>query len=275
MERIKAAFEKARRDRYEHESDNGVSDIKDEANLNLRQIVYTGTKVTQHDSEHLAANRLVAGYRQGLWTSHYKHLRTRVIHRLDENNWRTLAITSVNAGEGKSLTALNLSISIAQALDKTVLFVDADLTNPTAHLKLGVPGDRGLGDYLTEKVKLAELLINPGIPSFVFLPAGRPQRDSSEMLATSRMKSFVEEVKMKYGDRYIIFDLPALLSSPDVLAFSKYVDAFLFVAEEGRTKKRDFKKGLELLRNTPVLGAVLNKSKQTLIPFDESRPLFM
>jgi len=103
--------------------------------------------------ETLRRNRVLAGSPEEPWVNAYKLLRTRVLHRLREmDNANTLAITSPTPGAGKSLTSVNLALSIAMEVNKTVLLVDADLRRPSIHSYLGLKPKYGLSDYLTRGV---------------------------------------------------------------------------------------------------------------------------
>lgn len=180
---------------------------------------------------------------------------------MKENGWNSVAITSPGFNEGKTLTAINLAISLAMEVDYTVLLVDADLRHPSVQNFFGLDTEKGLSEYLTDNEPLDELLIHPArIPRFVVLPGGKSLINSSEMLNSPKMVHLVEELKTRYPSRIIIFDLPPLLGAADALAFSPYVDAVLLVLEEGKTEAEDAKRAVGLLQETNFIGTVLNKS---------------
>ena len=188
-------------------------------------------------------------------------LRTQVTRRLREENWNVLAVSSPGAGEGKTLTATNLAISLAMETTQTVLLVDADLGCPCIHTLFGLREPEGLTDYLLDDTPVEDLLIHPGIGRFVLMPGGRPIRHSVEALTSPKMVSLVEEFRNRYPSRIVIFDLPPLLDQADVLAFSPYADALLLVAEAGVTRFDAMERALTLVKgHTPLLGTVLNKS---------------
>jgi exopolysaccharide/PEP-CTERM locus tyrosine autokinase len=203
----------------------------------------------------------MAAYDKGPFVDAYKILRTQVLHRLRENNWNVLGITSPGHGEGKTLTAVNLAVSLAMETSQTVLLVDADLRSPSIHEVFGLEDCPGLADYLLDDQPVEDLLVHPGIGSFVLLPAGRAISNSTEILTSPKMLALVEEFKNRYPARIVIFDLPPLLHTADVLAFSPYTDALLFVVEEGKTTAEQLQRALLLVKNSrPVLGTVLNKA---------------
>jgi len=121
----------------------------------------------------------------------------------------------------------------------------------------------GLADYLLDNQPIEDLLVHTGIGHFVLLPAGRPISNSTEILTSPKMLGLVEELKHRYPSRIVIFDLPPLLHTADVLAFSPYIDALLLVVEEGKTTVEEVQRALALVKNSrPVLGTVLNKVGQ-------------
>ena len=226
-------------------------------------IVYTQTRSLDIPLSVLRACRVMAAYDRGPFVDAFKILRTQVMQRLRENNWNVLGITSPGHGEGKTLTAVNLAVSLAMETSQTVLLVDADLRSPTVHEVFGFDECPGLADYLLDNQPIEDLLVHPGIGRFVLLPGGRAISNSTEILTSPKMLALVEELKHRYPARIVIFDLPPLLHTADVLAFSPYTDALLFVVEEGKTTAEQLQRALSLVKNSrPVLGTVLNKAGQ-------------
>ena len=191
----------------------------------------------------------------------YNLLRTQVLHRTRPKGHNTIMVTSVVDGEGKTITAINLAVSIAREVKQTVLLVDTDFRNPTVHHYLGCNTDQGLSDYLRQDAPIAELLLNPGLAKMVVLPAGRPFHGSTEMLGSPKMEKLVEEMKRRYPERYVIFDCPPILAVPDTLIFSSYVDGVIMVVEAGRTPKEQIRKAVELLEGRNIVGVVMNKAE--------------
>ena len=171
-------------------------------------------------------------------------------------------ITGPLPGEGKTLTSINLAISISQAVEKAVLLVDVDLRYPSVHRYFGLKGEPGLVDHLENGVPLSEALVHPegeGMGNLVLLPAGRRIGQGLELIGSSRMSDLVQELKHFYPDRYVLFDFPPLLSYADALAFAPLVDGIIIVVEAGKTSREDIDRCLRMLKEFPVLGFVLNK----------------
>lgn len=224
-------------------------------------IVYARTRTIELAEEVLQQRRILAGFEHGPFVESYKMLRTQVMHRLRENGWNVLAVTSPNEREGKTLTAINLAISLAMEASQTVLLVDADLRAPGVHLVFGLEDCAGLTDYLHDEVPVEDVLLHPGIGRFVFMPGGRPIPRSAEALTSPKMVALMEELKHRYPSRVVLIDLPPLLTSSDALAFAPHTDALLLVVEEGRSTVDEVEEALRLLKGAaPVLGTVLNKA---------------
>jgi capsular exopolysaccharide synthesis family protein len=260
MERIKQALEKARLERQQ--SAGTLTSLRSSNGTGIPEAVtYTHTRTVHVAKSLLQEKRIIAGFEKNTYTDAYKILRTQVLQRLREKGWNSLAITSSGVNAGKTLTAINLGVSLAMEVDYTVLLVDADLRHPKVHNYFGIEAEYGLSDYLTADKPLSELLVHPDeIPGFVVLPGGKPLTNSAEMLNSPKMIRLVDELKTRYPSRIILFDLPPLLNSSDTLAFSPYVDAALLVIEDGKTQAEDVKRAIGLLQGTSVIGTVLNKS---------------
>jgi protein-tyrosine kinase len=261
MERIKEALEKARQERQIRQGgDQAPAQSSEETTPAGTGISQTQT-ITVDDAI-LRENRIVTGLEHGPFTDANNLLRTQVLQRFKENNWNVLAVTSPGEGEGKTLTAINLAISIAREVDYTVLLVDANLRHPWMLEHMGLAHRKGLSDYLTDDTPISELLIKPSrVEHLVILPGGRPLINSAEMLNSPKMAQLVKDMKSRYHSRIIIFDLPPVLNSADALAFSPYVDAALLVIEEGVTQKHEVEHAVDLLSTTNIIGTVLNKAE--------------
>lgn len=258
MERIKQALDKAR-DQQQASTPGQPPVTQSEAPEPEQGITYTKTSVISVSPKALHNNRVVAANEDDPIAASYKVLRTQVLQRLRANDWNSLAITSPTEGCGKTLTSINLAISLAREVNHTVLLVDLDLRRPKLHTYFpGIPG-LGISDYLLDAVELNNVLINPGIERLVILPGHKAFTHSSETLSSPRMVQLVEELKARYPSRIVLFDLPPVLSSDDVIAFAPYVDAALLVVEDGQTQKKELKRAVELLESINILGTVLNK----------------
>ena len=280
MDRIKKALEQAERDRGKRVEEVRSSSVEavDSAVLaappkarevpepkpmpvqDLTNVQYRRTKVIDVSPETLEKNRLVTAIPEHELTDAYRILRTRVLQAMNANRWNALAITSPATGCGKSLTSINLAISLAREVNRTVLLADFDLRSPSIHTYFNYEPELGLSDYLFNDASLEDMLFSPSVDRLVVLPGRESVHNSSEMLRSPRMISLVDELKKRYSERLVIFDLPPILAVDDALAFAPYTDAMLMVAENGATQKEDLETALKVLKDTPLIGTVLNKS---------------
>jgi protein-tyrosine kinase len=223
------------------------------------EIHYTYTHKVAVDMDRLRRQRLIVeGSDKTLWEA-YKLLRTHILHRTKREHRNTLMFTGPLPNEGKSLTAINLAIAISQKVGQTVLLVDGDLRNPSIHRYLDLPSGPGLIDFLTAGYPIADSLVHPeGLANLVVLPAGNSTTESAELLSSPRMLELVRELKHFYPDRYVLFDLPPLIYA-DSLAFAPLVDGIILVVESGKTPREEIVHAIDLLKEFPVLGFVLNK----------------
>ena len=220
--------------------------------------VYSRTKVVSVRPEALSNNRVVLDEDTRV-AEQFKILRTQVFSRTRPQGWSTIQITGFDPGEGKSLVAANLAVSIARDSRQTTMLVDLDFRNPSIHGLLGLDPDLpGLMSYFAEEKSLEEIIINPGIEKLTVLPAGGRAVRAPELIGSPGMEALVKELKGRYSDRYIIFDTPPMNGYPDALVFSEYVDAIILVARAGHTFRSSVESTSGLLPQEKVLGVVLN-----------------
>lgn len=229
----------------------------------LHQITYTHTKIIPVNEKSLTKNRIMSNRRSSKPVGNaYKMLRTRLLQQMKQKQWSTIGVTSPGAGEGKTLTAINLAISLAAEGNHTVMLADFDLQCPSVAATFAYDPEYDIGDYLFNNVCLSEVLFNPGIDRLVVLPANKPIVGSSEVLFSREISMMVEEIKSRYLSRIIIFDLPPLLAADDVLALSPLLDAALLVVEDGKTRKNDLMRAMDMLQSVELAGVVLNKTSE-------------
>ena len=219
---------------------------------------YTTSRKARLDPDRLRRNRCVGLFSDAPEIDAYKVLRTQIQHLTRTRGWNTIMITSVNPAEGKSLTAVNLALTLAKEFDQTVLLVDADMRVQRIRHILGFQSDYGLADYLLDDRPLSDLIVWPGIEKMTLISGGRTIQDSAELLGCQRMHELVQEMKQRYEDRFVLFDVPAVLSGADAIAFAPLVDAILIVVAGGLTDTGDIRRTLELLPRDKILGFVLN-----------------
>ena len=212
-------------------------------------------------SGHLERNKIMTFCQDPRAMDTCNYIRTRVLEHTREKKLNTLLVTSVNPGEGKTLMALNLALSISREARQTALLVEANLRRPAVAKRLGLSSPcKGLTDYLFQDLDLSDLLINPGLGSMLrIILGGSPSKGSTDMFSMPKMQLLVRELKARYDDRYIIFDGPHIKGMPDAHILSSYVDGIILVVESRRTSRYDLAQVLESLRNKTVVGIIMNR----------------
>jgi protein-tyrosine kinase len=218
-----------------------------EANLNLA---------------HLEANRIIAHDRSDLRSRSFDMLRTQILQSMDTKSWQLLAVASPTPACGKSVTAINLALSIARQPERSVLLVDMDLEKPQIAKCLGIECKDGLVGVLNGRGAYQNALVqaNIGMYRLTVLPCEASTAHSSEYMSSRAMSIFLQELKNEDRSRIIIFDLPPILSGDNVLSILPQIDCVLFVTAVGITTASDIKECNRHLQTTPVVRVVLNKT---------------
>lgn len=192
-------------------------------------------------------------------TEQYRALRNRLERLNLEGHLQTIAVTSAAKGEGKSLTALNLSLVLAQDGTKRVLLVDADLRRPKVHKLLGFDAAPGLGDFLAGRVGGEGVLRHTPFHGLTVVTAGTVEGHPSELLASPEFEEWVAARRREYD--YVFFDTPPVHPVSDVNFLASSVDGILVVVRAGKTPKGLVKHAVEALPAKKLLGAVLNRAE--------------
>jgi len=190
----------------------------------------------------------------------YRILRTRILHRARARSWTTIGITSAGPNDGKSLTALNLSLSLAPERNSEVVLLDMDMRNPSVCRCLGVEPPSEMLDYLERRVSAREVFFSIGVDNLTIASGTRATDQASELLGTSQFEELIHYVKQHTVTPIILIDLPPLLSTDDALVIAPRVDAMLLVVAEGTTDRAAMSKAVELLSEFPMAGLVLNRA---------------
>jgi capsular exopolysaccharide synthesis family protein len=252
MEPIEQALRKSREQR------KATVQLRNGAAARIKLSPVSQTRCITLSPALLHAHRIVATDVQHPVTDVYRSLRAQVLQALTFRRKTTIGITSANKGEGKTLTAVNLAIAMAMDVNHNVLLVDADLRNPGVANCLGIEPPLGLSDYLTGQAAIAECLIHPGVERLTVLPARSRIGNSAELLASPQMLCLAKELKERYVDRLIIYDLPPILAVGDAIGFLPAIETTLLVMRDGATRIAELNHALELLAGYNLIGTVLN-----------------
>ncbi|GEO80126.1 P-loop NTPase [Pararhodospirillum oryzae] len=266
MDRLEKALEKARQARQEAHAVVATPPVSSSPVGEGAPRPGPAAGLVPVDAKVFERNRLFAQRQRDNVADIFRILRSKVLQIISKSNIRTFAVTSANYGDGKSTVALNLAISLAADVKQTVLVVDLDLRKPSIHEYLGITPNAGLADYFMRDVPVPQCLVRPEIERLVVLPVNGAIDNSSELLGTPRMAALALELKERYADRIVIYDMPPLLVQDDVIAFLPNVDGVLLVAREGKTTQEDLTQCLYDLQSTNLVGVVLNDTREKMVP---------
>jgi protein-tyrosine kinase len=263
MERLQKALDRARRERESKlPADVAVSVNGMATAPTAEPLVLKHTAVVPVEASVLRANRVMPADASGPTGHGFKMLRTQVLQRMQQHGWSTLAVFSAAPDDGKTFVAINLAIAIAGDPNHTALLVDFDFHNPSVHQRFGFQPQAGVEQCLRGKLPVADVLVTPqGYRKLLLLPGLAAVSDSSELLTSEPARKLTREMKTRYPDRVVLFDLPPLLGHDDALAFAPQVDAALVVVAEEHTRREDLQRSLEMVRGVPIVGTVLNRSR--------------
>lgn len=175
---------------------------------------------------------------------------------------RTVLVTSTQPNEGKTVTAYNLAVCIAQGINDHVLLVDSDLRKPAIHNLFGMNLNGGLSQYLSGDNALEHFLIKTAIDKLTVLPAGIPTEKPSELIASEKMRQLIQDLKSRYSDRFIIFDSSPIQQTTEPRILAELVEGIILVVSWGQTNRKLAAKCVEDLGRDKILGIVFNKSQE-------------
>jgi protein-tyrosine kinase len=179
-------------------------------------------------------------------------------------NGNLIMVTSAFPREGKSFCAINLAMSIAMERDRTVLLVDADVARPSIPQKFGIAPDVGLMDVLLDShVSLSDAIVRTNVNKLALLPAGRPHRQATELLASEAMANLLAELSERYSDRIVIFDSPPLLVTTEARTLAANMGQIVMVVESDNTTHEALREALSTIESCDVVGMVLNKGRRS------------
>lgn len=186
----------------------------------------------------------------------YRSLRTNIQYSSFDKKYKSIVVTSANPGEGKSITAGNLALTLAEGEAK-VLLVDCDMRKPSVHKNFKVTNTHGLSDVLLQKLKVMDVAHNYKDNLYI-MTSGKKPPNPVEMLASNAMTLFLEEMKQHFD--YIVLDTPPVNAVADPQILSTKSDGTLFVVRAGVTKKDDVQSSISTLKkvNADIIGTVLH-----------------
>jgi capsular exopolysaccharide synthesis family protein len=193
-------------------------------------------------------------------TEQYRTLRTNLAAlSTSAKPIKAITITSSTHGEGKTITAVNLAITMAQDLNgKSILLVDADMRRSKVGRYLGIPAHEGLAEILAGTADIEKSLLNVGIPNLTVITGGlKAPHNPAELLGSAKMKEFISKLKARFD--FIIFDAPPIVPVTDVGIFGGYMDGAIMVIQANSTQKGVIQHAQGMLKQAQIdlLGYIL------------------
>lgn len=185
-----------------------------------------------------------------------KGLRAKVEYRMDTLNLRVLAVSSAVAGEGKTLTAIQLAANMAATGRKKVLLLDMDLRKSSVARELGIVSEPGLSEFLSGSVPMEKILRNSVVPGLFVIVGGKSMSSPADILAGERFLSLLHGLREQFD--LVVLDTPPILPVPDAVTISEQVDAFILLFRFRHTPHQLFRQAIDELGERKIVGVVLN-----------------
>jgi Mrp family chromosome partitioning ATPase len=204
-----------------------------------------------------------------------RHMLSRIKARKREDQLdpRTILITSASPREGKTTVTLGLAMSFMFERDCRVILIDADMRNPDLSNRMNLADELGLLDFLeNDDIKISEIVYATSVAGVYAVPSGRPRITAPELIASERMRAFLERLHEGEEQRIVIMDSGSVLSCSETVSLAGHAGQILFVASKGQTKRVDVDEGLGILHRQagPLdegrVGLVFNKTDYSQSP---------
>jgi protein-tyrosine kinase len=189
----------------------------------------------------------------------YRRLAASLHHAQANNGLMVVMIASAVPSEGKTLTAANLSLTLSESYQRSVLLVDADLRRPSVHTVFGINGSPGLSEGLMSETE-QKLPLHQVTSRLTILPAGRPSSDPMAGLTSARMRRLIDEAREAFG--WVIIDTPPIGLLPDANLLAAMVDGTILVVKAGGTPYDLVKRAVAAIGPDRMLGVVLNRAQE-------------
>lgn len=194
----------------------------------------------------------------------YRMIRTLLLQRCRANGWWNVAITSPGPGEGKSVTALNLAISLAREGNYDIFLIDLDMRAPSMCRYLGLAPKTDVIGYFEGKCEPGDVFFNVGIERLTLAGNARATEHSSELLANGRLEELLAFIRRSSSNPLVILDLPPVINTDDAITVAPKIDATALIVSQGRTKRDSLQRAVGLLQQYTLMGVILNRSHESL-----------
>lgn len=195
----------------------------------------------------------------------FRRLRSKILHPVTGAPPRVILVTSVGPEEGKGFVCANLGVALAQGLEHHALIVDCDLRRPALAKLFGLSNEVGLVDYLQDKVEIEKLIRKTSLPKLSIVPGGKPPKNPAELLDSKLMIALVDELRMRYDDRFILFDTPPNIVASETSVLAQKVDGVVLVVRWGGAGREQVKSLVELIGKEKIIGIVFNAFEENML----------
>lgn len=190
--------------------------------------------------------------------NHFRNLRTKLLEKSGGNNF-TMVVSGAGTGAGASFVSLNLAAAFAFDEAKTALIIDCNLRNPALHSTLDIVPEAGLTDFLDDSdFDISRILYPTGIPRLRLIPAGSRRETPSEFFTSFRMKQFLQAVRRRYPDRFIVLDTAPITETPDARILADLCDYAMLVIPHGGMTISGVEDAASAFNPEKFVGAVIN-----------------
>jgi protein-tyrosine kinase len=210
----------------------------------------------QHEREQGVPPILRVGRNDSFYLEQFKALRAKLEYKVNEQKIKVLAVTSAIAGEGKTLSSVNLAMNLASAGRRKILLVDVDLRKSDLGRELDIDPYPGLREFLGGSGVLKDIVRKTVVPGFYIVPGGKPIADPSPLLAAEKIRNFFGKVREQFD--VILLDTPPIIPVADTLSLRDQVDGFIFLYRADFTPYPMLREALEELGEANILGVVMN-----------------
>ena len=188
----------------------------------------------------------------------YKKARTNIAYSIVKKGCKMVSVTSSSKSEGKTITAVNIAIALAQQVDTRVLIIDCDLRRPRIQSVLEIPVDKGITNYLNFECEASDIVYTSKLDNLDAICCGTIPPNPSELLSSDNMKELIKELSKQYD--YIIFDTPPIGVVIDALPIIKQTDGVVVIVRDNVTDIRDYKKTIDILKRSEanIIGVIFN-----------------
>jgi Mrp family chromosome partitioning ATPase len=216
----------------------------------------------------IAKNNILMTDEQLAATGHaaaaYRLMRGRMLNRIKGGNWSCIGITSAGPGEGKTVTTLNLAISIAREKLRMVYLFDLDMRKPSVWDRCGCRPTGQLSQYFSGGLAPEQVLYQTSVENLVIAGACDPVQGASELLASTRLDELLKYVRRRSPGALVLIDLPPVLSTDEAIVVAPRTDAMYLVVSEGVTRRDALARSVDMLSDFTVAGIILNRSTAEL-----------